>query len=382
VIETTVYAPDRRGGGAEEAALRAEVREFLRDALPPDHQPVLGMASAYDPAFSEKLAARGWVGMSLPTEYGGGDRGAVYRWIVTEELLAAGAPMWAHWLADRQVGPLIAKFGSESMRSRLLPDIAAGRCMISAGMSEPDSGSDLASVRTAATEVEGGFSVSGTKVWTSGAQYARYLVTLCRTDPSGGDRHVGLSQLIVDLQGPGVTVSPIRQLDGEHHFNQVTLDEAFVPADMLIGTRGQGWAQVTSELVSERGGPDRYMSVLQLLHLALRHVPELLAGRAAEFGELMARFSVLRRMSYSIAATIDAGGDPGPVVPMVKDLGTTFEQEAVEFLRDTVTTPLRADRFGTAFEKLLSEAVVNAPTFTLRGGTNEVLRNLVARRLT
>jgi alkylation response protein AidB-like acyl-CoA dehydrogenase len=376
MIAARMYSP-----AASDQELRRQVRDFIQQNRDGAAEPDLGIGGAHDPGFSAALAERGWVGMALPRDYGGSDRGAVERWIVVEELLAAGAPVGAHWLADRQTGPLIARFGPEELRKRFLPEIAAGRCWFAAGMSEPDVGSDLASVRTSARRVDGGWLVTGTKVWTSGAHRSHYMVTLCRTDPAVNDRHAGLSQLIVDLSSSGVTVRPIPFMDGSHHFNEVTLIDVFVPGDLLIGEEGQGWAQVTSELVSERGGPDRYMSVFQLLMLAVRHAPDALSSRAPEFGAIMSRFTTLRRMSYSIAAMIDAGENPAPFVPMVKDLGTVFEQEAVSFLRDVSGEPQRMDHFTDDFQRLLTKATLNSPAFTVRGGTTQILRGMIARGL-
>ncbi|MFP5372600.1 MAG: acyl-CoA dehydrogenase family protein, partial [Actinomycetes bacterium] len=213
-----------------EEALRLEVRGFLAAELPPDFRPALGFAGRHDPEFSRRLAARGWVGMALPPEYGGHGRSAVDRFLVTEELLAAGAPVGAHFVADRQTGPALLHYGTEEQRRRFLPGIAAGEIYFSLGMSEPDSGSDLASVRTRATRVEGGWSVTGTKVWTSEAHKNHFFAVLCRTSPvEEGRKHAGLSQLIVDLHAPGVKISPIPFLDGSHHFNEVALEDVFVP---------------------------------------------------------------------------------------------------------------------------------------------------------
>lgn len=362
-----------------EAELRAEVREFV--LAHSAGAPGLGMGAHHDPEFSRRLAERGWVGMALPTRYGGSNKRALERWVVVEELLALSAPVGAHWIADRQTGPLLARFGSEEMRQRFLPSIAAGECWISIGMSEPDAGSDLASVRTTATEVNGGYEINGTKIWTSGARTNHYVVALCRTDPLAEDRHHGLSQFIIDLASPGISVHPIGFLDGSHHFNEVVFDGVFVPAENLIGERGRGWAQVTSELVSERGGPDRYMSVYRLLDLAFEHVPDVVERHAAEIGTLLARFATLRRMSMSIAAMSDDGIPTGGIVPMVKDLGTTFEQETVRTLRNIVGTSQRVDHHANGFAELLARATLTAPSFTIRGGTNEILRNLVARSL-
>jgi alkylation response protein AidB-like acyl-CoA dehydrogenase len=362
-----------------EADLRAEVREFVQAHS--TGEPCLGMRARHDPEFSRRLAQRGWVGMALPKQYGGSEKRALERWIVVEELLALSAPVGAHWIADRQTGPLLARFGSEEIRQRFLPSIAAGECWISVGMSEADAGSDLASVRTTATKVDGGYEINGTKIWTSDAHTNHYVVALCRTDPLAEDRRRGLSQFIIDLASPGVGIHPIDFLDGSHHFNEVVFEGVFVPAENLIGERGQGWAQVTSELVSERGGPDRYMSVYRLLELAFEHVPDVVERHTVEVGTLLARFATLRRMSMSIAAMSDDGVPTGGVVPMVKDLGTTFEQETVRTLRNIVATSQRLDHHPDRFAELLTRATLTAPSFTIRGGTNEILRNLVARSL-
>lgn len=364
-----------------EQELREQVREFVRSSLGDDHRPGLGMSAEHDPAFSALLAEQGWVGMAIPSRYGGHDRTAVERFVVVEELLAAGAPVGAHWVADRQTAPLLLKFGTQEQCQRFLPEIAAGRCWFSIGMSEPDAGSDLASVRTRAERAEGGWLVNGTKVWTSGAHQNHFFVVLCRTSTAGDDRHNGLSQLIVDLGSDGIKVNPIPFLDGSHHFNEVVMEDVFVPDDMVVGEIGHGWAQVTSELSYERAGPDRYMSVFQLLEQGLRHRPELVREHAVAFGRLCARLATLRQMSLAVAVAIDAGAAPAIQAAMVKDLGTTFEQEAVAVLRDLVDEPLSVDHHRDLFADLLAHATLIAPSFTVRGGTNEVLRSIAAKGL-
>lgn len=151
--------------------------------------------------------------MTWPKEYGGQDRSALERYVVLEEMLAAGAPVAAHWIADRQSGPLLLKVGTEEQRRTLLPRIAAGECYFCIGMSEPDSGSDLAAVRTRAVPVPGGFRVNGTKLWTTYAHKSHYMLLFCRTG-DGDDRHDGTSQLLVDLNTPGITIRPIEDLAG------------------------------------------------------------------------------------------------------------------------------------------------------------------------
>jgi len=373
-FSTTVLTP-------AELELRRELRDFLAAELPADRLPGLGMASGFDRDFSKKLAERGWVGMAIPEEYGGHGRSAVDRFIVTEELLAAGAPISAHFVADRQTAPTILKFGTEEQRRWFLPRIAAGELAFSLGMSEPDSGSDLASVRTTATRDTGGWVVNGTKVWTSGAHHTDFFVVLCRTSKEE-DRHQGLSQLIVDLRAPGVTIGPIPFLNGKHHFNQVVLEDVFVPDERVLGEVGSGWHQVTSELAYERSGPDRFLSPFTLFRaLVAAQERDGCPDEVAEaIGYLTAEFWTIRQLSLHVARSIDEGGAPAIEAALVKDIGTRFEQKAVELIRRVADAEVTPDQ-GSAFEQLLAEAVLTSPTFTLRGGTTEILRSVASKGL-
>ncbi len=365
-----------------EEELRADVREFLAAELEPGYRPGLGMNARFDPEFSRKLARRGWVGMAIPPEYGGHGRSTVDRFIVTDELLSAGAPINAHFVADRQTGPTLLRFGTEEQRQRFLPSISAGECWFSLGMSEPDSGSDLASVRSKATKVDGGWTLNGTKIWTSGAHHNHYFAVLCRTSPPSEDRHAGLSQLIVDLSAPGVKISPIPFIDGSHGFNEVVLDNVFVPEDMVLGKVGDGWRQVTSELAYERSGPDRYLSTFNVLRqfVASQVDSPPTDEQARVVGRLTAWFWAIRQMSLAVARSLDAGEAPAVEAALVKDLGTKFEQEVIEVLRAAVEAEI--DPAGrTLFEQLLAEAVLTGPSFTLRGGTTEVLRSVASKGL-
>ena len=362
--------------------LRTDVRNFLEETLPVDFQPALGMGAEHSADFSRRLAERGWVGMALPTPYGGSGRTAVERFVVAEELLAAGAPVAAHWIADRQIGPAIALYGSEAQRERFLPSIARGECWFSLGMSEPDSGSDLASVRTKAARVDGGWRVSGTKVWTSGAHRNHFLVVLCRTSPRTEDRHGGLSQLIVDLRSDGVVVNPIPFLDGTHDFNEVVLTDVFVPDDMVLGEIGMGWSQVTSELGYERAGPDRYLSSWQIM---LEFTRQYLTDESDEedrhlIGRLAGRLWGIRQMALSIAQALDEGKAPAVEAALLKDVGTVFEQEVIENIRDRIHLE-QSPQADSSFEILLAKGTLTGPSFTLRGGTNEILRTVAAKGL-
>jgi alkylation response protein AidB-like acyl-CoA dehydrogenase len=364
-----------------EEDLRTQIRDFLSAEGIGDQPTVVGMTGNHDPGFSRRLGAAGFVGMALPREYGGAGRSAVDRFVVVEELLAAGAPVAAHWVADRQTAPTLLKFGTEEQRERFLPAIARGECFFSIGMSEPDAGSDLAGVRTRAHRVDGGWSLSGTKVWTSFAHLNHYFVVLCRTEPLGEVRHAGISQLIVDLRAPGVTVNPVVTLDGGRDFNEVVLDNVFVPDDLVLGEVGDGWRQVTSELSLERSGPDRWMSTYQVFKgLLADRLDAVGAGGEAALGHLLARYQTIRNLSLSVARMIDDGAEPVAEAALVKSLGTALEQEVVQVARQLVDDALDPGAEGT-FGQLLAMATLTAPAHSIRGGTSEILRTIAAREL-
>ena len=361
--------------------LRLQVRTFLEaeiasGAIRPAAD---AWMSGVDIGLSQRLAERGWVGMTIPVQYGGRGRSALERYVVTEELLAAGAPVGAHWIADRQMAPSILRNGTEQQKRAYLPKIATAEAFFAIGMSEPDSGSDLASVRTRARLTTDGWRLSGTKLWTSLAHIATAMVVLARTDDvTGADgkpsRHAGLSQFIVDLPNPGVRISPVVTIDGAHHFNEVVFDDALIPESALLGKRGDGWRQVTAELGNERSGPERILSTMPVLAAWAGARPPGESARA-DLGRLTARVAVLRQLSAAVAGELDRGGNPATHAALVKDLGTRFEGEVVDVISGHVGAgdePLAA---------LVGRATLHVPAFTLRGGTTEVLRGIVAKEL-
>jgi len=365
----------------EAEALRQEVRAFLKTELA-QRKPVERAESwtGLDPEFSRAMGKRGWIGMTWPKEHGGHERSALERYVVLEEMLAAGAPVGLHWIADRQSGPLIMRVGSDEQK-KILPEIAAGETYVCIGMSEPDVGSDLASVRTRAAKVQGGYLVNGTKVWTSFAHLSQYMILLCRTGPAE-DRHGGLSQFLVDLRNtPGITIRPILALTGEHHFNEVVFQDVLLPETALLGQEGDGWHQVTSELAFERSGPERFLSSFWLLIELVRAL-----GRdpsdaaAAAIGRLTAHIMTLRRLSRSVAGMLQAGDNPALQAALVKDLGAVLEQEIPEIARGLIEA--EPDRGSTqAFAATLAHTMLHAPSFSLRGGAREILRGIIARGL-
>jgi acyl-CoA dehydrogenase len=364
-------------------ALRAEVRAFLHEELATG-----GFAPMCDcwirgssKEFSRKLGQRGWLGMTWPREYGGHGRTQQERFVVIEELLAAGAPVAGHWLAERQIGATLMRFGTPEQRAALMPPIARGDSIFGAGYSEPDVGSDLASVRTRATKADKGWSITGTKVWTSQAHVADHLVVLTRTG-AGTKKHDGLTMFIVPVPIAGLAIRPLPMLSGEHHFNQVTFDGVEVPDSAVIGEVGEGWRLITAELAIERSGPERFLSALPLLREMVRRAGEDDCGGRAQIviGEFAARLRTLRAMSIGIATAIEEGRQPAVEAALVKDLGTRFEGEIAEAARalwPVIPTLASPD----AYAGLMAQAILHMPSSMLRGGTNEVLRGIVARGL-
>ncbi|RPH67649.1 MAG: acyl-CoA dehydrogenase [Burkholderiales bacterium] len=360
-------------------SLRLQVREFLAETL--RGYPALARArqwSAADPAFSRRLGERGWIGMTWPRRYGGHERSQLERYVVLEELLAAGAPVAAHWTADRQSGPMLIRCAPDTLAPKIVPGIARGEVYFCIGLSESDTGSDLASVRTRATRIDGGWVLEGAKLWTTGAHRAHYMIALARTGPQGESRHAGLSQFLVDLDTPGVTVRPIRNQAGEHDFNEVAFDGVEVPDECLVGSPGEGWAQVSAELGFERSGPERYLSGMQLMLEMIDSASAQDARARVALGRLVAHYATLRQMSLGVAGLLARGEEPGLSAAIVKDLGATLEQSLPDVAHDLFGRSMPA---GSALAEVADYITRAAPSFSLRGGTREILRNIVARGL-
>ena len=365
----------------EAEALRQRVRALIAAELAGQPRALKAWSWAgFDAGFSRKLGAAGFLGLTWPKTYGGHERTALDRFVVAEELLAAGAPVQAHWIAERQSGPLILRFGTEAQRQRYLPSIVRGESYFCIGMSEPDSGSDLASIRTRAVRDGDGWRLSGRKVWTSFAHKAHHMIALVRTAPGGEDRHAGLSQFLVDLAAPGITIRSIRNMTGDSDFNEVTFDDVALPGDALLGGEGQGWQQVLAELAFERSGPERILSAHAVLVELIRHLGSDPSERAAvALGRAVAQLATLRQMSLAVAGRLAAGEAPVLEAALVKDAGVEFEQRLPEIAHElTGESPLLD---GDDFERALAYVWQAQISFSLRGGTREILRGIIARGL-
>jgi alkylation response protein AidB-like acyl-CoA dehydrogenase len=363
---------------AETEALRARARAVI-DAqaahLPPQSR--VRSWTAWDEGLSRALSAAGLIGLTLPKAYGGAGLGPFHRFAVVEELLAAGAPVAAHWIGDRQSAPLIHRFGTEDQRRYWLPKIIASEVFFCIGMSEPGAGSDLAAVRTKAVRDGNGWRLSGAKLWSTWGHKADMMIALVRTDGTPEDRQKGLSQFLVDLKAPGVDVRPITNLAGDSEFSETRFDDVFLPPEALVGAQGEGWSQVTAELAFERSGPERIYSSIVLLDLWTRHLARDPApAAAARLGRHLAHMAALREMSIALTARLAEGQSPVVAAALLKDLGTAFEQAVPADIADLITPDADPDLIAT-----LAWALQLAPAFSIRGGTREILRGMIARGL-
>lgn len=366
----------------EAEAIRTEIKAFLDERLKamPPHKRAKSWSGA-DVEFSRALGEKGWLGVTLPTRYGGAGKDAYTRFVLVEEMLAAGAPVAAHWIGDRQSGPLLLHYGTEEQREFFLPRICRGEIFFCIGMSEPNAGSDLASVRSRAVRDGDGWLLNGSKIWTTYAHTSHYMIALIRTSGGPDDRQKGLSQFIIDLSLPGITVRPITDLCGDAHFNEVFFENVRLPADALVGSEGGGWDQVNAELAFERSGPERIYSSVVLLDLWAKHVAQ--HGNAADeirLGRLMAKITVLREMSIAITARLAAGEKPLIEAALIKDLGTEFEQSIPAEIADALASDPSIEIDEELLRTLAYLTQIN-PAFSLRGGTREILRGMIARGL-
>ena len=365
----------------EQKQFRQEVRSFLKQHIEKGTFETRcdSWLSGSDPSFSKLVAEQGWIGMTWPKQYGGSERSTIDRYILTEEFLAFGAPVAAHWFADRQTGPLLLRFGTDYQKEFFLPKIVKGECFFAIGLSEPNSGSDLASVATRAEKVDGGWIVNGAKTWSSNAHDAHYMVTLIRTEPLGEKKQEGLSQFIIDLKGEGVTIAPIRYLTGEPHFNDVYLDNVFVPDEMVVGTLGNGWKQGLAELAFERSGPERILSTFPLLNEVIEQlkIRRDLVG-LEEATKLVAELWSLRNLSIGVAKVLEEGGEVAIPAALVKSIGTKFEQKIPEIIRLLLDVYPNLQS-NNKVERYLAESILHAPGFTIRGGTSEVMYGILAK---
>lgn len=369
----------------ETEELRADVRAFLADEVARGtFDPGLGLGQdAFDRGFSQRVGARGWIGMTWPKQYGGQERTHLDRYVVTEEMRAVTAPTWCHFVADRQSGPVILKYGSDALKEQILPAICRGDLCFAIGMSEPNSGSDLFAASVKAEREGDMFRVNGRKIWTSNAHRADYMIALLRTSsPTKDNRRHGLTQFLVPMDAPGITATPIAAMPGMTDFNEVLFEDVMIPADHMLGEIDGAWKQATAELAYERSGPERFLETFYVLvSLTQQLGPEPDARGAEGLGRLVAQLHTLRRMSVSVAGMLHAGKEPVLESSIVKDVGTIWEQRLPAEARTLGAFSDPAGGNAQDFDDLIDFATLVAPKLTIQGGTTEILRGIIARGL-
>src|SRR5215470_11939189 len=369
----------------EQQTFRQEIRDFLAQEVSPNAVVEDGWIVGFSREFSLKLGARGWIGLTWPKQYGGQARSYLDRVVLTEELLRAGAPVAAHWLGDRQVGPALLAYGSEEQKAEILPRVTKGEIVFCLGMSEPGSGSDLASLRTKAVEEGDHFSLTGQKIWTSFAHVADYAYLVARTD-SNAPKHKGISEFLIDMQMPGITVRPLVDITGEHHFNEVFFDNVRVSKKYLIGEKNRGWYQIASQLDYERSGIERLLSNYPLFRDTVRYAQEqgltkdpLIRNQLAQ---AQVELDLGRFMIYKVAWLLSQGRIPNHEAAMAKCFCTDVEQRIAQLV-SSILGDYAVLLPGSPAARLAGRAAreyLYAPAYTIQGGTSNVLRNIMAIR--
>ncbi|RLC69501.1 MAG: acyl-CoA dehydrogenase [Chloroflexi bacterium] len=376
----------------EQEKFRKEVRDFLEGEIKQGlWEPTIdAWIMAYDPAFTKRVAARGWIGLTWPKEYGGQGRSFVDRLILTEEMLRYGAPAACHWFADRQIGGSILKYGTEEQKRELLPKIIQGEMYVGLGMSEPEAGCDLASLKTRAIKKDDHYVIDGQKTWTSGGRHMNYLYLLVRTDPNV-PKHRGISEFIIPKDLPGITTSPIVDITGNEAWNEVFFDNVRVPKECLIGQENNGWRQVMEQLAYERSGMERLMANYPVFEGIIQFVKETSRdGKPLsqdpvirhQLAQLKIEFEVGRLFMYRVALVMDEGRSPEWEAAMSKAYATAFEQRlasiALEILGlygHLAPGSKWAKLNGMAYHSYLS-----SKGYSLQAGSSEILKNILALR--
>ena len=371
---------------------RKEVADFLQDEISKGlWKPACdAWIQGQDPEFTKRVAAKGWIGLSWPKELGGKGLSAVDRMIMTEEMLRYGAPAACHWFADRQIGNAVIHYGTDEQKKEWLPLIMRGEAYVGLGLSEPDAASDLASIKTKATETEDGFIIDGQKVWTSCAKYMNYIYLVARTDPTA-PKHRGISEFIFSTKLPGVTLTPTIDITGSEAWCETFLDQVKVPKTALIGEKNKGFYQVAHQLDFERAGLERLMGNFPLYTGLIKYCKETKrngqplckhSSVRSRLAQLEVEFEVGRLLTYRVALVIDEGRAPNTEASMAKAYSTSFEQHLAMLAMDILGL------YGSLVEESKYEVISGmAPAsflaskgYSLQAGTSEILRNIFAQR--
>ncbi len=376
----------------EQEKFRQELKDFLEDELKQGtFQPSCdAWIQGYSPEFTKKVSQKGWIGLTWPEEYGGKGRSHIDRLILTEEMLRYGAPAACHWFADRQIGGGILRYGTEEQKREILPKIIAGEAYVGLGLSEPEAGSDLASLRTRATEDGDDYIVDGQKMWTSCGMFMNYLYMVARTDPDAPE-HRGISEFIFPTDLPGVTITPTIDITGSTAWAEVFFDGLRIPGKCLIGEKNRGFYQVVNQLDYERAGLERLMGNYPLFDAIIEFVKETkkngkpLSGDTLirqKLAQLQVEFEIGRLLTYKVVMVMEEGRAPNVEASMAKAYSTSFERRLASVTMDILGLygQLWAESKYAPVLGMCSHSYLASTGYSLQAGTSEVLRNVIATR--
>jgi alkylation response protein AidB-like acyl-CoA dehydrogenase len=364
-----------------ETEFRDELRAWLADNVPGE-PPAEGEDASYEwrRSFQRRLAEGGWAAVHWPAEYGGRGATLTQSAIFFEELARAKAPLPANVLGLLLAGPTIMIWGTPEQKERFLAPIVTAEEIWCQGFSEPEAGSDLASLKTRAVKENGHWRITGQKVWTSGAQYSKWCMLVARTD-SEVAKHKGLTYFLMDMEQDSIQVRPLRQITGEAEFNELFIEDAKVPDEHVLGGVGNGWKVALTTLMNERAG------LAFFLQVRLRQVLDEVVAEAAarglmddpvvadRLGELHLKAEVLRLTAYRGLTQVERYGQPGPEGSLTKWMWSETNQQLTQLAAELLGP--EAVQAGTRWSYELLRARGN----TIEGGTTEILKNIVAERV-
>jgi alkylation response protein AidB-like acyl-CoA dehydrogenase len=378
----------------EQEQFRSELREFIEQRLPPSWGGIFGAEAEREIPLTQQicqdLAGRGWLTMAWPAEYGGQDLDLWTQMILREEMWGHGEPRGPQYMNLNYIGPMIMKYGTSEQKDRFLPPMSAGKVLWTQGFSEPEAGSDLASLRTRADDYGDHFLVNGQKIWNSYAGAAEWCLLLVRTDFEV-PKHAGLSVLLVDMRSPGVTVRPIESMAGFGEINEIFLHDVRVPRANLLGNKNEGWPIVLYGLRHERTGIALHGRVLATIRRIIEY-----ARTTTEHGERVGddpvirnaiadaycRYRAARLMSYRVTSMLESGVEPAAEAPMAWIHGALALQTAANVGMDVIganAVLLQGERDSPLDGKMEREWVETLP-FSLGPGTIDIQRLIVAQQ--
>jgi alkylation response protein AidB-like acyl-CoA dehydrogenase len=377
---------------AEQEAFRQEVRNFLESEIAAGtFRPMCdGWIQGYSPEFTKKVAARGWIGLTWPKEYGGQAGSDIDRLILTEEMLRYGAPAACHWFADRQIGRSVLAYGTPEQKAELLPLIRNGEAYVGLGMSEPEAGSDLASLKTRAVQDGDYYIITGQKMWTSCARFMTHVYLVARTDPDAPKQR-GISEFVIDARLPGITVRPTIDITGSEAWGEVFYDGVRVHKKYLIGEKNRGFYQILNQLDYERAGLERLMGNYALFDSIVKFTRQtkrdgrriceepLIRSRLAQ---LQVDFEIGRLLTYRVVHVMSHGKAPNVEAAMAKFVCTTFEQRLASLSTDILGLygQLIAESKYAPIFGMAPHSFLGSKGYSLQAGTTEILKNVVANR--